>query len=488
MQATFGTVTKRRNSTKQMTGGTAYDVVLKEASSTLAPRLALKWNGSDGAPLYNQCYIPEFGRYYWVDNWIYSDRCWVASCSVDVLATMKTEIGASTRLVARSAYSFDNAVSDSIHVTKMDPITFMTNLSGIAFAHELNYGSFVIGIIGQGNTFNAGGSGYVVVTGAELQQIIDACFTENDNIWDGTSLGGSIGEVFANYGANFMKSIQNPSQFITSVVWVPIPGSMMNTSGWTPVHIGPANTNVYGACLSNPVVTQSFSTGSVMATAITVNSGKWRLMEPFSRYTLICPPFGSFTLNGAQVVANNGVIQGSIKVDCMTGQAVLEVPNHGICSAAQLGVPIKISGAMIDYAGMTSAALSTVSSAAAAPGKIIGGALTGGIGGGIASGIGALADIGNGVINTLAAAQPQAIQGSIGGGIAACNASRHVITTYYDATDEDIVDMGRPLMQLKQLSSIPGFIQCVDGDISGPYTAEELAECSAYLVGGFFYE
>lgn len=487
MQAVFSTVEKRANSTKQGTGGASYTVTLKEGCSIIAPRLALIWPGSGNPCAYNQCYISDFGRYYWVEDWTYVDRQWVASCRVDVLATMKDEIGNSTRLVARSAFDFDNGVSDSIHATKMDPVTFNTNLTGLAFAHQLNYGLYVVGIIGQGNTFNAAGSGYVIVTGTELQQMIDACFTENDNTWSASSLGGTVGEVFANYGKNFMKSIQNPAQFITSIVWIPLP-SLNTQTGFAPVHIGPANTNVYGATFTNPVATVSFSTGTVLPTPITVNSGKWRLMEPFTRYTLVCPPFGSFPLDGARVVEKSGIINGIIKIDCLTGQAVLQLDDFGICSAAQLGIPMKLSGAMTDYAGMTSAALSTVSAASSSIGRIAGGVLSGGLGGGIASGISAIADVGNGVINTLSAAQPTATQGSIGGGLAACNANRYVQTIFYDATDEDIPDMGRPLMQLKQLSTLPGFIQCVDGEIEGPYTREELDECNAFLVGGFFYE
>lgn len=485
MNATFYTVSKRRNSTKQGTGGSSYTVTLKDSCSVLAPRLALKWSGTGTPRAYNQCYIGDFGRYYWVDDWTFQDRQWVANCSVDVLATMKTEIGNSSRLVARAAYDFDNAVSDSIHATKMDPLTYRVNLS-FSLAHQLNYGVYVVGIIGQGNSFEAGGSGYIVCSGSQLQQIIDACFTETENTWSVSSLGGSVGEVFANYGANLMKSVQNPSQFITSIVWIPFPS--INTHGLTNAHIGPVDTNIIVSCLQNPVYYTSWNTDSCLPTPVTVNSGKWRLMEPFTRYSLVCPPFGSFALDGAEIIAHSGIVSGGLTVDCITGQAVLEVPDHGISAAAQLGIPMKLSGAMVDYAGATISALNTVSSAASAPTRIIGGALAGGVAGGVGSAVSALADVGTGVINTLSAAQPHAIQGSIGGGLAACNASRHVQITYYDATDEDIADMGRPLMKVKTLSSLPGFIQCVDGDIEGPYTPEELDACSAFLIGGFFYE
>lgn len=484
MNATFYTVSKRRNSTKQGTGGGSYTVTLKDSCSVLAPRLALKWSGTGTPRAYNQCYIGDFGRYYWVDDWTFQDRQWIANCSVDVLATMKTEIGSSAKLVARSASKYDGHVSDSVRAVKMDPLTYNLDLN-CYFDTSLAYGKYVIGIIGQNNTFSAGGSGYIVCNASKLQDIINACFTETANTWSVSSLGSSVGEVFANYGENLMKSIQNPSQFITSITWIPVP---VATSGQTSVRLGQVDTNIIVDCLSNPISTKTFNCLGIIPYTIDSDTERWRYMEPFRRYMLVCPPFGSFPLNGAQMIEQLGNLYGSITVDCITGQAILEVPKFGISSAAQLGIPIKLSGAMTDYAGATISALNTVSSASAAPGRLLGGALTGGIGGAASAAVGALADVGTGVINTLAAVQPQAVQGSIGGGLAALNAARYVNVIEYGHTDIDEPGMGRPLMNLEVISTLSGFIQCADGDVEGPYTPEELEACSAFLLGGFYYE
>ena len=84
--------------------------------------------------------------------------------------------------------------------------------------------------------------------------------------------------------------------------------------------------------------------------------------------------------------------------------------------------------------------------------------------------------------------QPQAVQGSIGGGLAALNAARYVNVIEYGHTDIDEPGMGRPLMNLEVINTLSGFIQCADGDVEGPYTPEELEACSAFLLGGFYYE
>ena len=472
MQVVFATVSKKVNSTLRFSGGTTYDCVLKDGCSVVRPRISLKWTGSGVPTAYNVAYISDFGRYYFIDDWTFADRQWSASMHSDVLASAKTQIGSASKLIVRSATKFDNAVSDSLYPSKTDAMTYAVNLSGLAFAQQLDYGRFVVGIVGQGNTFAPAGAGYVVLTGAQLQQLISACFTETENLWTGqTSLGTDVGEALAQYGLKFYQSIANPVQFINSVVWIPFTPA---TSGTTAVKLGLLTTGVSAACLGTPISVQSFRTDSVLPTPITVNSGKWRLMAPYARYTLVCPPFGSFNLDSGQVVENSGIISGSIRVDCMTGQAVLELPDFGIESVAQLGVQIQLSGNSVDYAGQMVSAANTA-------GGIVGNILSGNIAGAISGGI-------TGVVNTAAATMPQATQGSVGGGLAALNASRYVQTVYYEATEEDIPELGRPYMKIDTVSAHSGFLRCADGHVNAPLTPGELEEIESYLTGGFYYE
>ena len=472
MTVYFYTFSKRVNSTAQPTGGTSYTCVIKDGSGVVRPRIALQWSGTGSPAAFNYAYIADFGRYYFIDEWTFVDRQWIASMHSDVLATAKTQIGSSSKLVIRSASTFDQAVADSIYPAKGDALTVKTNLSGLAFATTLDNGRFVVGIVGQGNTFSTAGAGYVVLTGAQLQALMNACFTETDTIWSSqTSLGGTIGEALARYGENFMKSVQNPIQFINSVVWLPFEPDI---SGSTYMYLGLINSGSVGSCLGNPITTLTFSTGSVIPFSITANDGYWKAMEPYCRYTLHCPPFGSIPLNGAQVVEHSGVVSGTIKVDCMTGQAVLYCEDYGINVAAQLGIPIQLSGSSIDYAGQ-------IKATAATAGGIVGNILSGNIAGAVTSGV-------NGVIDTMAASMPQATNGSIGGGLAALNSPRYVETIYYGATQDDNAEKGRPLMQIKTISSLSGFTMCADGEVAAPLSSGELRDIESFLTRGFFYE
>ena len=121
MQAIFYTFTKRINSTAvPASGGTSYNIILKEDSGLLQPEIFLKWTGSGSPCAFNYVHIPDFQRYYWISNWTYSERQWGASLSVDVLASWKTQIGAAEKYVLRSYAESDPHVLDKLYPAKAE--------------------------------------------------------------------------------------------------------------------------------------------------------------------------------------------------------------------------------------------------------------------------------------------------------------------------------------------------------------------------------
>ena len=483
MNVTFYNFSKKRNSTKQPSGGTTYTTcLLKDDTTTARPSIAIKWNGSSSAPAsWNYCYIADFGRYYWVDTWAYVDRQWVASCTVDVLATYKTEIGASSKYVLRSASTFDKYAPDNKYVP-IYPLAVSTwAMTGIAWATTFDGGRFVVGIVGQGNTFNAGGTGYVVLTGAQLQQLISACFTESEQVWTSTSsLGGTVGEALNKYGENLQKSIANPIQFINSVCWVPF---IPTTSGSTTIKLGNVNTGISGACLSDPVHKDIWS-----ASVNAWNSADeaWPNVEPFTRYVLVCPPFESLNIPAEHLLPagmsmhSTGTINGDVYTDVTNGLAILTVnsPSGGsqlASASAQLGVMINLAGSSVDYAGQIKAAAATVSSGVQA----------------LFNPAGAIAGATSGIIGFAEASQPKAVGGGYSGGLAALKASyadRGLVAYNYTVPELDNDEVGKPLMQTKTLSSLSGYIQCADGEIVCDATDAEHQQLEAFMTGGFFYE
>lgn len=469
MTVYFYTFSKRVNSTKQPTGGTTYTCVIKDGSGVVRPRIALQWSGTGTPAAFNYAYIADFGRYYFIDEWTFVDRQWIASMHSDVLATAKTQIGSATKYVLRSASSYDPNVTDRMYPPIMPCRTQNHTVTGIAWATDFDHGAFVVGITGQGNTFNNGGTGYVVLTGPQLQTIINKCFTETNDTWTNAPVPASVETAINQFGENFFKSVQMPSQFISSVVWVPFTPT---TSGTVTVHLGSVNTGVSGGALSNPIHTDTFS---VSLPFNDNGADPWMYMAPFAQYRLHIPPFPDLELDGAKIY--NKTITGYIYTDVTSGLAHLEVGTSGTTLAslgANLGVQIQLAGSSVDYFG-------AVKSTASGVGNVVGGLLSGNIAGAISGGLSAVGDV-------FEAMQPTATQGGYSGGIGAIKASKIITRTLFTVPQKDDIEKGRPLCQNVQISSLSGFVLCNDGEIAAPLSSGELRDIESFLTRGFFYE
>lgn len=96
---------------KTLSDGLNFDVVLKDDTSILKPVLLL----SSPTPItgYNYMYIPDFSRYYFIDD-IRSVRNgqWEVSAHVDVLETYKTAILANSAVVKRQENNYNLYLND----------------------------------------------------------------------------------------------------------------------------------------------------------------------------------------------------------------------------------------------------------------------------------------------------------------------------------------------------------------------------------------
>ena len=128
INAYFYKFSKTIDSTERPSGsGTTFPIVLKGAVTITAPVIELTSAAMD----YNYCYIPAFGRYYFVQNaTILTDDIIQYSLSVDVLATWKSEILASSLYVTRSASSYNLFLPDETWTHTTD---FTENVRTVAF-------------------------------------------------------------------------------------------------------------------------------------------------------------------------------------------------------------------------------------------------------------------------------------------------------------------------------------------------------------------
>lgn len=480
MTVDFYTFSKRINSTARPTGGASYTCVLKTASSVMNPVIALQWGGSGSPAAYNYAYISDYGRYYWVSNWTFADRQWVAELSVDVLATYKTEIGAASKYVLRAAdstaWSGSLDVIDNVYpATAKKKYTLKTGTWS-----DWGSGIYVVGIIGAGNTAQAGGIGLYQADAAQAHTIIANAYNAMSGIVNGiptvttpTSVEDGL-ELLADFiswvGDAALRVTGRVSDYITSMMYFPFsfPGGSPET-----VEMGLIGSGA-GTAQSLTGLTKQI-TATITLSDIGAPVGASYNMPPYKSIWLSVPPFGSFQLDPADIWGSS-TLRLVMNVDALSGAGMLYVQVNDPDTAgqyimiaqrtAQVGVQIPIAGNNTAPLSMASGAMAAIG-AAASENYV-----------GMLAGIGTMANAANGVSKNSGGSA----------GLAALTGEIQLFYRYLDPTDADVPEIGEPVCKVLTISALSGFVQCRDGEISAPGTAAELQQIESYLTGGFFYE
>lgn len=471
MQAIFYQFAKRTNSTKRPSGGQEFGIDLKAPCNIIDPEIKIATQSDPTG--YNYCYLPTFSRYYWVKNWTYADGLWVASLTVDTLASYRDQIGYSTEYVVRSSAKFDPKIADNLYPTKAPITTRTLYANSTPFTDDPESGSqgfFVVAVNAPGYV-SFGGSIYFAMSGTTFQKLMAALLQNTDY------LDISAEEI----SSNLTKALFNPIQYISKAFWIPCGNAAIGTpiteipvGWWKMQNVGNAyviqNTNdknVFTFSISTPHHPQHITRGVYTDGA------------PYSEYTLYCPPFGEIKLN-ANLFVLQSTLYCRLTVDYRTGDAILDLSFNKdfntifFSTSGNVSVPVQL------------AQITTNVNELASLGGLIQTAV-GAVAGGIESFFG-----GGDVINGIASgAQQMTVSSQSKGGVA--SVAKYGITPYltgafYDLVDDNNEDHGRPLCQKVQLFSIPGFMMVDDPDIALPATAAEIDSVKSYMKNGFFLE
>ena len=176
---TFYNFNKKENSTERPSGsGTTYNVVLKDGCSIERPAIELN---SKPSSFYTYAYISDFSRYYYVSDWNYFRGTWTASLSVDVLATFKSQIGASSVYVLRSSNTYDPEIKDTLYPLKSSSHKMVNQGSVPQWAVNFGGGSYVCYINnGQPDGGGFGSLGYMTFTPTQFAQLLSALYPDAD--------------------------------------------------------------------------------------------------------------------------------------------------------------------------------------------------------------------------------------------------------------------------------------------------------------------
>lgn len=218
------THSKNTNSTKKPSNGTTISACyLKDGCSVSNPLIVFTSISKPTA--YNYAYIGEFNRYYFIDDWTYDRNEWIATLSIDVLATWKTSIGTSTQYIERSGKAGE--VIDTFYPQKAEPKYIQTLLGGTdVFNHSstmsggkvipiLYNGTYVVRIMGcpTNSLDNFSGVNTYFMTVSELmrfkQYLSNVDFTEVNPDIDGIT-------------KNVAKLLTNPFEYVLSCTYYDI--------------------------------------------------------------------------------------------------------------------------------------------------------------------------------------------------------------------------------------------------------------------------
>lgn len=388
------TFAKRRNSTLQpnLNDGVAVDGEIKHDFTPLSLAITFSLSDDDHIPAYNYAYISDFSRYYYITDWAFIGGLWRASLTVDVLATYKAQILASTQFVARAASEKIEGLIDSAYPTvggsdlvNADQTLAQWNFWGSSqYPVSFDDGTIVLAVVNNSGA-NVGAITYYAMGVPGFKRLMSKMLS--DISWANISA--------SEISDGLQKALINPMQYIASVMWMPLnaiqvvvnsgaPNADVVTDimlGWWSFSIAQGG-NV-ARILHSPfalqrdyyVVKKYFN---VPKSAQSSTRGQFLNLAPYAKYMLTFLPFGVIDVDTAELYGRDylGI---EVRVHLYTGDAVLMLyasnDDQGNSDKlittinANVGVPLPIGQIAVDIrnidSALTSAALMGASELAA---------------------------------------------------------------------------------------------------------------------------
>lgn len=511
----FYNITKRLNSTAIPTGsGTDLECVYKESTSILNPVLKLQLSTK---PDYNYFKIDD--RYYWITDIIsLRDDLWQISGRIDVLATYKGHISATSAFVLYDSTANTQLPDDRLAV--QTDCTSYTATADMPFDYNLGTGTYLVATTGDKDQFdfNTGlthhdqynGTGVYTISMTDIENLgFDASdiATTIFNLWDTfktrmqvqwnvldhaapssptiEDITEWLGDKVVAMGKILFLIMHEPVQWsfiliqnllgggsalsnIKAAYWIPftIPASAVTAVGGKPLALGTFQDTISSLARLKTAVIRSSKT-----VAIPWHYSDWRNAS-CTEVFLYIPLIGCISIPSSVVKGHNS-LDIVFSINLYSGSIAVEVK----CDGAQIGtygancaMPFLIGDSNMNVSSL----VNTVVNAAAEN-----------YAGAIASGMGSLTNMSTSV-------------GGIGGGAGTGLTSDITCICRVHETSQEpsalINTIGTPTYQLKTLSG-SGFCQCMNAQMSGAAvtgepdpTQPEIEQVNNYLNTGVYLE
>lgn len=469
MDIVLYTLAKAENSTKQPTDGTTVSGIIRENSSIQNPTVSFDF-GTENAPAFNYAAITPYGRFYFITNWEWDGRLWVAYMSVDRMGTYKEYIGASKQYVVRSASAYSSDITDTLFPTTNGntQVSYGVVWSDPNFYASVSSGTYVVGIVNK--DANAIGSvSYYGFISSEFRTFCNYMFSSTE--W--------IGEI-TDIGEDLLKCLFDPFQYVVSCMWFPFDfdkGTHINSIdlGWwelpTPCRRLSSTSYLNSGTAKVPKNPNITSNQTYMNAA------------PFAKYFLNCFTWGTIPID-PQFVYKKPNLYLEMRVDLVSGEGILSLGTEkGYAETkgfmklhANVGVEIQLAQVMRNRLDVATSAIGGIA------GGVLG-ALTGNIGGVISNTL-------NGISSAAENFYPQVENKGVNGNVESFAISPYFVAYFYNSVGLDYERFGRPLCRLVTIGNLSGYIKCSNPhmDTIPTATLEEQTAIESFMEQGFFYE
>lgn len=488
---TLYSFTKRENSTKRpSSGGTDYSCTMIDDTSLMSPTFKLEIAANPIGK--NYCYVSDFNRYYFITDIRTYQNFWYIECTCDVLASFKTEIGAQSHYVLRSASSYDGTISDEVYPVTTHMDTYFDRADSNEDPLKWSDGHcYILGIVGRKDTVinQFGALRYYIMKDGGLSKFLD--YLMNNVAGENDSWGGI---ATTEYSEGVQKALLNPIQYIKSCICMPFSYDDVAGLAESTIKFGYYNYNVPSG---DDYKVKAVSFDTVVKTKETVyislrdhpqaaTRGAYLNFQPYTKRTLHFGPWGDIDLD-PMILRGNNKIKLETLYDLVSGTARLLVTGNVINSAvlfngsAKIGVDVNLSQVYKDALGYE--ALTT---------KQIFGSIAAG-----ASITNPIADVANGlqfisagVQNMTRLSYPTVSGvGNSGSYMAFKDPDNlYLLSRFSKIVDENLAEIGRPLCQTVQINTLSGYILCDKADAQITGTQDEAIKINGYLNSGFYYE
>lgn len=489
-----GTVKKRVNSTLQPTLSTTYSVLLKNGCSIDNPVFYLSASG------FSDNYVKWNDRYYYVIDITYETNTRTAvSCTLDVLATYKSDILASTQFVSYSSVSGGTWLPDTRIPTLKSTFTDKSTASLSSIFGGTGF--YVLSTIGKD-----GSSLYALGSRNQLKSLVANIQNWQDN--DINTINNSIPSApttavdekdailkLTSMVENVQKattqsslvgnSFSNAPSCIRSCIWVPFLMSPFVEGSTEPIYLGNYDTGISAF----PIV--SYPVHNSVSVSIPWRFNDWRRATNEDVY-LYLPLVGMVQLSADSITQVNALTvkysatatDGVICYEVIAGDEIIGTYGSQCSANYPIGINQQASAGEIITALLkggekivNSAIQTSLSPMSAAAGLV---------GMGFQS-VNTTYDI----MNTTQSTHVSCI-GGIGGG-AGVGLDLNIVcyTVSHDLATTPVsmqATMGVPTMKPLTLSSCSGYCQCTNAHVAADAESGMLNLIDSFLNSGFYIE